>query len=163
MEEYGMVYGEGQLDPYGDPAGNSESQNDGQITLEEYYRRHAPSSFYKKLKRIAIAQYVVAAVNAVTLIPMPFNILVWLDVLLAASMGYALTTHRRESTARAMLVYGVINFVGGFFIPANGFGDLILLIAGIMANNAFKKAKADYNATPRSVVDEAADPYGFYG
>lgn len=163
MDEYGMVYVENQLDPYGDPAGCDNNQSGGHMTLEEYFRRGAPASFYKKLKRIAIANYVVAAVNAVTLIGMPFNILVWLDVLLAFSMGYSLTTHRRESTARAMLIYGVINFVGGFFLPLNGFGDLILLITGIMANSAFKKAKADYSATPKSVVDEAADPYNCYG
>lgn len=125
------------------------------VSLSEYYKKYASPSFYKSIKYISWALYGVAAVNAVPLIFMAFNILMWADVVLVGAMGIALQLHKKASTARALLVYAILNLLGAFALPLDGFLETVLLGIAIAAMKTFHDAKKEYKRLKKAA---AANP-----
>lgn len=119
------------------------------VSLKEYYKKYAPPAFYKNLKYLSWGLYATAAVNLVPLFFMPFNIMLWMDVVLVAAMGIGLVTKRQPSTARSIVLYGVLNMIGGFLLPMDGYLDAVLLGIGIAAMKVFHDAKKEYKKLKR--------------
>lgn len=129
------------------------------VTLNEYFKFYAPESFYKTLKTVAIGLYVVAGINAVLLLPMAFNLTMWVDVLILVAIGFNFQVHRRQSAAYGLLIYSVINILASI-LPGDGVGELALLIMGIISVKTFGDAKKEYEKIPKSSVVVDEDGYG---
>lgn len=126
------------------------------VSLKEYYKKYAPPAFYKNLKYTSWALYGVAAVNLVPLFFMPFNIMLWMDVVLVAAMGIGLTVKKEASTARTLMVYAILNFIGAFVLPMDGYLDAVLLGIAFFALKVFHDAKKEYKKLKKGEAARAA-------
>lgn len=129
------------------------------VSLKEYYKQYAHPSFYKQVKHIAWALYAVAGVNLVVLFFMPFSVLLWMDVVLIAALGIALQTKHQASTARSLMIYAILNFIGGFALPMDGYADAVLLGIAVAALKVFHDAKKEYKKLKRGETVEANDAF----
>lgn len=114
------------------------------VTLKEYYKQYASPAFYKNLKYVSWALFGVAGINLVPLCFMPFNIMLWMDVVLVGLMGLALLVKKQASTARSLMVYAVLNVIGGFALPMDGYLDALLLGIAGAALKVFHDGKKEY-------------------
>ena len=122
------------------------------VTLAEYYKHYAPPSFYKSIKYISWALYAVAAVNVVPLFFMVFNLVLWMDVVLVAVMGISLQVHKKASTARALMLYAILNLLGGFMLPMDGYLEMVLMGIAVAALKAFHDAKKEYKKLKKAAA-----------
>ena len=125
--------------PYGQDFENYRTEY---MDKKEYFKNHAPESFYKTIKVCAIISYVLVGINVLSLIINPWGIL---DVALMLGLTLGVHLKKVKGCAIALLVYSIFNFVVGLVAAGTpaGTGWLVISIIYLVQ---FSKAEKEYKA-----------------